>query len=47
MTVSASMYYTGEDPFTKEKVEVSYKLSDKRREKDAIMWWEKKTNYAK
>ena len=42
MTVSASMYYTGEDPFTKEKVEVSYKLSDKRREKDAIMWWEKK-----
>jgi uncharacterized radical SAM protein YgiQ len=47
MTISASMYYTGEDPFTKEKVEVSYKLSDKRREKDAIMWWEKKTNYAK
>jgi uncharacterized radical SAM protein YgiQ len=42
MTVSASMYYTGEDPFTKETVEVSYKLSDTRREKDTIMWWKKK-----
>lgn len=42
MTVSASMYYTGQDPFTKEKVEVSYKLGDKRREKDAIMWWKRK-----
>jgi radical SAM superfamily enzyme YgiQ (UPF0313 family) len=39
MTVSASMYYTGEDPFTGEKVQVSYKLSDTRREKDTIMWW--------
>jgi uncharacterized radical SAM protein YgiQ len=42
MTVSASIYYTGEDPFTKEKVQVSYKLSDKRREKETIMWWENK-----
>ena len=42
MTVSASMYYTGEDPFTKEAVEVSYKLSDTRREKDTIMWWKRK-----
>ena len=42
MTVSASMYYTGEDPFTGEKVEVSYKLGDKRREKETIMWWENK-----
>jgi len=41
MTVSASMYYTGEDPFTKEAVEVSYKLSDTRREKDTIMWWKR------
>jgi uncharacterized radical SAM protein YgiQ len=42
MTVSASMYYTGEDPFTNEPVEVSYKLSETRREKDTIMWWKKK-----
>ena len=41
MTVSASMYYTGQDPFTKEAVEVSYKLSDKRREKDTILWWKR------
>ena len=41
MTVSASMYYTGEDPFTKEEVEVSYKLSDTRREKDTIMLWKR------
>src|SRR3989339_484265 len=40
MTVSASMYYTGEDPFTKEKVEVSYKLSDTRHQKELIMWWD-------
>jgi uncharacterized radical SAM protein YgiQ len=39
MTVSASMYYTGEDPFTGEKVYVSHKLGDLRRQKDAIMWW--------
>jgi radical SAM superfamily enzyme YgiQ (UPF0313 family) len=41
MTVSASIYYTGEDPFTGEKVQVSYKLSDKRREKELMMWWER------
>lgn len=41
MTVSASMYYTGEDPFTKEAVDVSYKLSDTRREKETIMWWKR------
>ena len=41
MTVSASMYYTGEDPFTGEKVHVSHKLSEMRRQKEAIMWWKR------
>jgi uncharacterized radical SAM protein YgiQ len=39
MTVSASMYYTGEDPFTGEKVYVSRKLSEMRQQKELIMWW--------
>jgi uncharacterized radical SAM protein YgiQ len=39
MTVSASMYYTGEDPFTGEKVYVSHKLSEMRQQKKLIMWW--------
>jgi uncharacterized radical SAM protein YgiQ len=39
MTVSASMYYTGEDPFTGEKVYVSHKLSEMRKQKELIMWW--------
>lgn len=42
MTVSASMYYTGQDPFTKETIDVSYKLRDTRREKGTIMWWRRK-----
>jgi uncharacterized radical SAM protein YgiQ len=41
MTVSASIYYTGEDPFSGEKVRVSHKLSDMRQQKDLIMWWKK------
>jgi uncharacterized radical SAM protein YgiQ len=39
MTVSASMYSTGIDPFSGEAVCVSHKLSDLRRQKEAIMWW--------
>jgi len=39
MTVSASMYYTGLDPFTGETVPVSHKLGETRRQKDLIMWW--------
>ncbi len=39
MTVSCSVYATGEDPFTGKKVAVSYKLSDVRGQKDLIMWW--------
>jgi uncharacterized radical SAM protein YgiQ len=41
MTVSASMYYSGRDPFSGEHVSVSYKLSDMRKEKDLIFWWQK------
>jgi radical SAM superfamily enzyme YgiQ (UPF0313 family) len=41
MTVSASIYYTGEDPFTGEKVYVSHKLSEMRQQKELIMWWKK------
>jgi len=43
MTVSASMYYTGQDPFTGLPVAISYKLSDKRRQKELIMWWQKES----
>ena len=39
MTVSCSIYATGEDPFTGKKVPVTYKLSDMRHQKDLIMWW--------
>ncbi len=39
MTVSCSIYATGQDPFTGEKVHVSYKISDVRRQKDLIMRW--------
>ena len=39
MTVSCSIYATGEDPFTGKAVPVSYKLSDVRRQKELIMWW--------
>jgi uncharacterized radical SAM protein YgiQ len=41
MTVSASMYYTGENPFTGEKIKISYKLGDTHRQKDLILWWKK------
>jgi uncharacterized radical SAM protein YgiQ len=40
MTVSCSLYATGEDPFTGKTVPVSYKLSDVRRQKELIMWWQ-------
>jgi radical SAM superfamily enzyme YgiQ (UPF0313 family) len=40
MTVSASMYHTGLDPFTGKPVAVSHKLSDARRQKESIMWWD-------
>jgi uncharacterized radical SAM protein YgiQ len=40
MTVSCSIYATGEDPFTGKTVPVSYKLSDVRRQKELIMWWQ-------
>jgi uncharacterized radical SAM protein YgiQ len=40
MTVSCSIYATGEDPFTGKAVPVSYKLSDVRRQKELIMWWQ-------
>jgi uncharacterized radical SAM protein YgiQ len=40
MTVSCSVYATGEDPFTGKKVPVSYKLSDAHRQKELIMWWQ-------
>jgi uncharacterized radical SAM protein YgiQ len=40
MTVSCSVYATGEDPFTGKKVPVSYKLSDVRLQKELIMWWQ-------
>jgi len=39
MTVSCAMYYAGKDPFTLKNIVVSYKLSDVRAQKDAIMWW--------
>jgi uncharacterized radical SAM protein YgiQ len=41
MTVSCSMYVTGEDPFTGKQVYVTRKLSEVRRQKELIMWWEK------
>ncbi len=41
MTVSCAMYYTQKDPFTLKNVFVSYKLSDVRAQKEAIMWWNK------
>jgi uncharacterized radical SAM protein YgiQ len=40
MTVSCSVYATGEDPFTGKKVPVSYKLSDAHLQKELIMWWQ-------
>jgi uncharacterized radical SAM protein YgiQ len=40
MTVSCSVYATGEDPFTGRKVPVTYKLSEVRRQKELIMWWQ-------
>jgi uncharacterized radical SAM protein YgiQ len=40
MTVSSSMYVTGEDPFTGKPVYVTRKLSEVRRQKELIMWWE-------
>jgi uncharacterized radical SAM protein YgiQ len=40
MTVSCSIYATGEDPFTGKTVPVTYKLSDVRHQKDLIMWWQ-------
>jgi uncharacterized radical SAM protein YgiQ len=40
MTVSCSMYATGEDPFTGKKVPVTVKLSEVRHQKDLIMWWQ-------
>jgi uncharacterized radical SAM protein YgiQ len=39
MTISASMYYTGEDPFTEEKINISYKLSETKQQKELILWW--------
>jgi uncharacterized radical SAM protein YgiQ len=40
-TVSSSMYVTGEDPFTRKPVYVTRKLSEVRRQKELIMWWNK------
>lgn len=39
MTVAAAMYYTGQDPFTGLPIAISYKLGDKRQQKELIMWW--------
>jgi len=39
MTVSCSMYVTGEEPFTGKPVYVTYKLSEVRKQKELIMWW--------
>lgn len=43
MTVSCSIYATGEDPFTGAKVPVTVKLSEVRRQKELIMWWVEQT----
>ena len=40
MTVSTSIYYTGEHPFTKEKIDVTNRQSVKRRHKEIMMWWQ-------
>ncbi len=40
MTVSCSVYATGEDPFTGRKMPVTYKLSEVHRHKELIMWWQ-------
>jgi uncharacterized radical SAM protein YgiQ len=44
MTVSCSIYATGDDPFTGKKVVVTNKLGDVRRQKELIMWWQTAEN---
>jgi radical SAM superfamily enzyme YgiQ (UPF0313 family) len=41
MTISASLYYTGEHPFTGEKVEICRKLGTIRDFKQKMLWWQK------
>ena len=41
MTLSTTMYYTGIDPYTKEKLYVAREISDKRKQKEAFFWYKK------
>ena len=41
MTLSTLIYYTGEDPYTGEKVYVARKTEDKKRQKEYFFWYRK------
>jgi uncharacterized radical SAM protein YgiQ len=46
MTLSTLMYYTGENPYTGEKVFVATRIEDKKRQKEFFFWYDRKPKHA-
>jgi hypothetical protein len=40
MSMATCMYYTGEDPFTREPVYTARELRDKRKQKALLLYWD-------